>query len=67
MERVWRTLDGRYVRDGHPDAAFLVSAEADERPADFVDFVDFDDVDKPKAAKKASAKVTAEPIAKHEA
>ncbi len=34
-QRVWRTADGRYVYDGHPDAAVLVAAEGDELPHDF--------------------------------
>jgi hypothetical protein len=34
-ERVWRTLDGRYVGEGHFDAAFLAAAVGDELPADF--------------------------------
>ncbi len=33
--RVWRTADGRYVYDGHPDAAVLAAAEGDPLPHDF--------------------------------
>lgn len=29
-ERIWRTADGRYVADGHPDAAILHAAAGDE-------------------------------------
>lgn len=33
--RIWATVDGRYVGDGHVDAALLVAGPADKRPADF--------------------------------
>lgn len=31
---VWRTVDGRHVPDGHPDAAFLAYPAGDDLPAD---------------------------------
>ena len=34
-ERVWKTADGRYVADGHPDAAVLAAGPADRLPDDF--------------------------------
>ncbi|MBP6728120.1 MAG: hypothetical protein KA129_00740, partial [Microthrixaceae bacterium] len=33
--RIWSTADGRYVGDGHLDAAFLASGPADKAPDDF--------------------------------
>ena len=33
--RIWRTVDGRYVGDGHLDAAFLAAGIDDPVPADF--------------------------------
>lgn len=35
-ERVWRTVDGRHVGDGHLEAAFLVAAEGDEIPDEVI-------------------------------
>jgi hypothetical protein len=35
-ERVWRTIDGRHVADGDPEAAFLVAAEGDEIPDEVI-------------------------------
>lgn len=37
-ERVYRTLDGRYVPHGHEDAAFLVVGVGGPLPADFESF-----------------------------
>ena len=37
-ERVYRTLDGRYVPHGHEDAAFLVVGVGGPLPADFGSF-----------------------------
>lgn len=37
-ERVYRTLDGRYVPHGHEDAAFLVVGVGGPMPADFPGF-----------------------------
>ena len=39
--RIWRTVDGRYVGDGHLDAAFLAAGIDDPVPADF-DEADFE-------------------------
>ena len=33
--RIWSTTDGRYVGDGHLDAAFLAAGPADKQPDDF--------------------------------
>lgn len=59
-ERIYRTLDGRYVPHGHEDAAFLVAGVGGELPADFTGFDQtapapsptpaLDDVDVPAAA-----------------
>lgn len=35
-ERVYRTADGRYCLESHPDAAFLVCGVGGELPADYV-------------------------------
>ncbi|MGH9251404.1 MAG: hypothetical protein ACRD0W_18055 [Acidimicrobiales bacterium] len=32
--RIYRTVDGRHVPDGDPDAAFLAFSQYDELPAD---------------------------------
>lgn len=32
--RVFRTVDGKHVPDGHPEAAFLAYSQWDEIPAD---------------------------------
>ena len=34
-ERIWKTADGRYVADGHPEAAILAAGPADRLPDDF--------------------------------
>lgn len=33
--RIWKTSDGRYVGDCHPDAVELVAGPADRQPDDF--------------------------------
>jgi hypothetical protein len=57
-ERIWVTSDGRFVRDGHPDAAVLAAAEGDPVPAGF------DGFDEPEA-RKPSRKPAAKPEAGH--
>ena len=44
QERICRTVDGRYVPDGHEDAAFLVVGEGGPLPADFTGFGDVADI-----------------------
>lgn len=65
-ERVWRTITGAHVPDGHPDAAFLVAAEGDEIPDEVIiepvadeTVVDADHVakvDEPTASRKRGRK-----------
>lgn len=39
-KRIWRTTDGRLVRDGHPDAAFLEYGEGDDPPKSVLNKLD---------------------------
>lgn len=65
-ERVWRTITGAHVPDGHPAAAFLVAAEGDEIPDEVIiepvadDSVDGGDhvakADEPTASRKRGRK-----------
>ena len=36
-QRIWSTVDGRYVLDGDPDAAFLAFGPGDEVPKSILD------------------------------
>lgn len=36
-QRIYRTLDGKYVPEGHEDAAFLAYTEYDKPPKDVTD------------------------------
>lgn len=56
-ERLYRTVDGKVVPEGHPDAAFLLAAEGDEIPEGF-------DVPKSKTTDAKAAETPANKAAK---
>ena len=43
--RIWKTYDGRYVLEGHEDAAFLAYTEHDEVPQEVLDSLSEDSED----------------------
>lgn len=50
-QRIYRTLDGKHVPEGHEDAAFLAYTENDSPPKDVLD-----EVAKPKSRRKPADK-----------
>lgn len=67
-ERIFRTADGRHVREAHPDAAFLAYPVGHEMPDDVAAELYPADVEPaPEAEPTVEPEATAEPAAEEKA